>query len=232
MLDSVYVIADVSSERYEKLQNELACLARFVVSDTKIHTVYKYDRNSISDIDYYNYWTWPDKRIEMGWSEGICILNKISFSLCLNHLYCLTQIAKGQSDQWSIVCEDDIFIPNKNTFDTDFEDVLKTIPDDSDILWISSGKKPLNCTFRNVTGFDSVHPLHLINNKYLSVNRSRYTDCILIKNSTAQFIAEQFLIHKFATPIDWEYNYILQMHDTIKSYWLTPAIIQQNPEFL
>lgn len=232
MLDSIYVIADVNSNRYEKLQNELACLARFVISKTDIHTIYKYEAGSITDVDYYNYWTWPESRIMVGWSEGICILNKISFSLCLNHLYCLTNIGKKQPNGWSMICEDDIFIPNKDAFYTDFENILSDLPDGADIVWVSSGKKPLDCTFRNVTGFDSPTPLNLVKDKYLSVNRSRYTDCILIKNSIANFIAEQFLIYKFTTPIDWEYNYILQMHDTIKSYWLTPAIIQQNPEFL
>ena len=233
MLDSIYVIADRSSNRYEKLQNELACLARFVVSNNNIHTTYKYKKDSITDIDYDKYWTWPDDRIsKIGWSEGICILNKISFSLCLNHLYCLISIGDKQSDEWSLICEDDIFIPNKDTFDIDFEIILKTVPNDADVVWVSSGKKPLDCTFRNVTGFDNPNPQNLVNDKYLPVNRSRYTDCILIKHSAAKFISQQFLTHKFTTPIDWEYNYILQMYDNIKSYWLTPAIIQQNSEFL
>lgn len=232
MLDSICVIADVASDRFKKLQDELACLARFVSFYTDISIVYEYTKDSVTDIDYYNYWTWPDSRAMVGWSEGICILNKTSFSLCLNHLYCLTKIGNKHPDKWSLICEDDIFIPNKNTFEMDFEEILKSAPNDADILWISSGKKPLNCTFRDVVGCDYPGTIPIKNDKYLLVNRSRYTDCILIKNSVAKFIAEQFLIYRFATPIDWEYNYILQMHDTIKSYWLTPAIIQQNPEFL
>jgi hypothetical protein len=232
MLDSIYVIADVNSERYDKLQNELACLARFVISNTNIKTIYKYKKDSIRDIDYYRYWTWPDDRETIGWSEGIKILNKTSFSLCLNHLECLISIMGKEQNKWSIICEDDIFIPNKNTFDTDFVDILTTMPKDADIIWISSGKKPVNCGFRDVTGYDSPEPLDILHNRYLPINKSRYADCILIKHSAAKFIAKKFLIHKFTIPIDWEYNYILNKYDSIKSYWLVPAIIQQNPEFL
>lgn len=233
ILDSIYVIADVNSNRYEKLQNELACLARFVISKAEIHTAYKYEARSITDVDYYNYWAWPEGRAMVGWSEGMRMLPKRALAVCLNHLYCLTMIGKqNKTDEWSMICEDDIFIPNKDAFYTDFEAILNTFPEDADILWVSSGKKPLDSTFRNVTGFDYPGTLHLVKDKYIRINRSRYGDCILIKNSIANFIAKQFLIHKFTTPIDWEYNYILQIHDTIKSYWLTPAIIQQNPEFL
>lgn len=233
VLDNICIIADILSSRYRDLQNELACLTRFVISPSKIKYLYKYYESNITDNHYYSFWTWPEERISVtGWLEGNIILNKRLLSLCLNHLCCLTVVGQNHGNNWSLICEDDFYIPNKKTFTEDFLSIISDCPDDADIIWISSGKKPLDCTYRNVCGYDSQTELTIVNDRFVHVQKSRYADCFLIRSNAARFLQEQLISNKIGLPIDWEFNYILQTHPEIKSYWLTPAIVRQNPAYL
>lgn len=240
-LDKLCIIADKMSVRYPTLQGELDILTRFV-SFNSTRYCYKYQSSSISDYDYYQYWTWPDERMAVinWWPDdsiksvnmkgGSLMLPKHSFSLALNHVFALKLMSEGDENMWSMVCEDDLQIPDKDNFENDINQLLTTIPDDADIIWPSSGKKNLDCTYADVCGFDPSEPITTINN-FFNISRSRYTDCILIKNKTAKFLADKLLEHRIATPIDWEYNYLLKLYPHIKSYWLSPAIFKQNLDF-
>jgi len=233
MIENIYVIADQLSDRYQDLQSELACLARFVSDTNKIRYLYRYNTESISDDHYSSFWTWPEEKIPVtGWNEGNIILNKKSFSLCLNHLSCLSLISNKHDNHWYLICEDDIHIPKKDTFEKEFTSMMNDIPHDADIVWVSTGKKPLDCTYRDVCGHDSPAQLECINNRFVHIQKSRYTDCILLKRDTAKFLQEKLLEHKISFPIDWEFNYLLSKYSQIKSYWLMPAIIQQNPKYI
>lgn len=233
MLDNICVIADKASVRYQDLQSELACLARFVSSPKKIKYVYKYHTDNITDLHYYSFWTWPEERITVtGWNEGNIMLDKRWFSLCLNHLYCLSLISNSTNNDWSLICEDDLYIPEKNTFENDFMSMINDMPKDADIVWVSSGKKPLDCTYRNVCGYDSPTPLECTNDRFFHVQKSRYTDCILLKRDTARVLQDKLVENKIGLPIDWEFNYLLSKYSHIKSYWLMPALMQQNPKYI
>jgi hypothetical protein len=233
MLENIYIIADTLSDRYQDLQSELACLARFVSSPDKIRYRYPYHTKNISDDHYYSFWTWPDERISVtGWNEGNIMINKKQFSLCLNHLSCLSRISNNNDNNWSLICEDDIYIPNKDSFDTEFAVMINEIPHDADIVWVSTGKKPLDCTYRDVCGYDSPTPLECVNTRFFHIQKSRYTDCILLKRDTAKFLQDKLVEHKIGLPIDWEFNYLLSKYPQIKSYWLMPALIQQNPKYI
>lgn len=245
-LDQLCIIADDKSDRYIELQGELEILTRFVFLNS-IDRIYKYDYRELSDSDRSKYSTNASDRIaKLNYTEGY--IPDRALCVCLNHLTALEKIAQNPDpNQWSMICEDDIYIPNKSTIENDLQELNKNLPNDADLLWISSGKKSLDSTFRNVSGFDlsvilqqrsilmpsifSTEP-KIINERYIEIPRSRYADCILIKNHIAKFIAEKFMEHKFATPIDWEYNYILTLYPQIVSYWMIPAILQQNPKFL
>lgn len=232
MLDNICIITDTASDRYKDLQNELACLARFVISPSKIKYLYKYYEANIADDHYYGFWTWPEDRISVtGWPKGNNMLNKRLLSLCLNHLCCLTTVGFNKDNSWSLICEDDFYIPNKQTFEEEFSSVLKDCPEDADIIWISSGKKSLNCTYRNVCGYDSKTEPEIVNDRFMHVQKSRYADCFLIKSNAAKFLQEKLISHKIGLPIDWEFNYLLSIYPQIKSYWLTPAIVRQNTSY-
>lgn len=232
MLDNICIISNKNSERFRDLQNELDYLARFVISRDNILYVYDYDKETITNVDYEQYCTLPNGRINAtGWSGSKSKIDKCQLSLCLNHLNCLKLIQSYDQNNWSIICEDDILIPKKELFELNFRSVIDNAPNDAKIIWISSGKKSLNCSFNDVRGFDNPHIPILVNKNFIHIQSSRYTDCILIKNGAAKFLAQKFIEHKFGLPIDWEYNYLLSLYPNIKSYWLTPAIIRQNPKY-
>ncbi len=227
-LDQLCIISDNKSVRYAELQGELEILTRFVFFNN-INYIYKYDYKTLTDYDRSMFSTNAiDRIIRLNYSEGQ--ITDRSLAVCLNHLEALTKIGfDSDPNLWSIICEDDIYIANKSSFENELCD-LTALPNDAGIVWISSGKKPLDSTFRDVTGFDYVDCPKPVG-RYVNIQRSRYADCILIKNETAKFIANKFIEHKFATPIDWEYNYLFSLYPQIISYWMMPALIQQNPKF-
>lgn len=232
ILDDIYVISDQNSDRFKDLQNELDYLARFVISNDHIHYIYEYKASNIDKSHYDKYATWPIDRVKyINWDNYNQIIPR-DLSVCLNHLYCLSSIKNNDKNGWSLICEDDIFIENKESFNDQFNNVILNAPQDADILWISSGKKHLECTYKNVCGHDSPINLITVNENFIKVPKSRYADCILLKSQVAGLLEQKFLEYKIATPIDWEYNYILHKNPSIKSYWLSPAIIRQNPKYL
>jgi hypothetical protein len=230
-LDKLCIISDQKSERYPILQSELETLTRFV-SFNQVR--YCYRSAAITDYDYYKYWAWPDDRMsKINWapeSDNNLMLSEKILSLALNHLFSLKIMSNGDENMWSMVCEDDIQIIDKDNFEKQFNQLWNYIPEDADIIWPSSGKQHPDCSFMDVTGFDPPHQIEIKNN-FAQVARSRYTDCIMIKNKTAKFLLDKFLEHKITTPIDWEYNYIFVLYPELKSYWLSPAIIKQNLNF-
>jgi hypothetical protein len=231
-LDDIYVISDKNSDRFKDLQNELDYLARFVISNDNIHYIYEYNSSNVDETLYKKYATLPtDRTVCLGWDKHNKIIPK-DLSLCLNHLHCLSLIKNNNKNYWSLICEDDIFVENKEVFNDQFNQMMSNIPQDADIVWISSGKKHLQCTYRNVCGEDSHTNLIAVNENFIKVPRSRYTDCILLRSQVAELLEQKFLEYKIGVPIDWEYNYILHKNPNIKSYWLSPAIIRQNPKYL
>ena len=232
ILDDIYVISDKTSDRFKDLQNELDYLARFVISKDNIHYVYEYEESDMDEKYYEQYATLPiDRMFSIGWGKNAPIIPR-ALSVCLNHLYCLSSIKNNNKNGWSLICEDDIFIENKENFNDQFNYTISNAPQDADILWISSGKKHLECTYRNVCGYDSPKDLITVNENFMEVPKSRYADCILLRSQLAGLLEQKFLEYKIGTPIDWEYNYILHNNPNIKSYWLSPAIIRQNPKYL
>lgn len=232
LISKQYIIAKKESERFHDLEMELSYFKKFI-SDQEL--VYKYYAANI-DSSIRTKYTAPRTLHKIAlanhyhYSEEI--MGASTLALALNHLECLRMSADRNPDEWTLICEDDIFIPDKDNFESNFLNAINTIPLNADILWLSSGKKPLDASFMDITGRTATKPIDVLNNHFWKVSLSRYADCILIKNSSAKEVVNRLLTYKIAMPIDWEYNYILSIDDNIKSYWLHPAIIIQNPKFV
>jgi hypothetical protein len=117
-LDKLCIISDQKSERYTILQSELETLTRFV-SFNRVR--YCYRSAPITDYDYYKYWAWPDDRMsKINWapeSGNHLMLSEKILSLALNHLFSLKIMSNGDENMWSMVCEDDIQIIDKDNFE-------------------------------------------------------------------------------------------------------------------
>lgn len=232
-LSCICVIADHSSVRFPYLESQIKILSQLC---NNIEYIYKYTESNIpSEVykDYYGLFPYyKQPTYKLNYSEYCSIRG---FAVVLNHLECLMKIDSFNdkcSDDWSLICEDDILIDDMNNFKDKFLDILNNKPNDADILWISSGKKDLNCTYRDVVGSDPDKSLNYDQNTtYWKIPRSRYGDCILLKNSVANKLLSTAKEYKISYPIDWEYTFWLMNDTTINSYWLQPAIIRQNPIF-
>jgi GR25 family glycosyltransferase involved in LPS biosynthesis len=231
LLDNACFIADRQSIRYKDLKEQVLTIKNIC---KKIHYVYKYNESNIDYISYYNYCGLsPFTRSivkKLSYKE---YFSKRALAVALNHLESFKIIASCSSEGWSMVCEDDIVIINKDSFINDINKLLDSKPTDADMLWISSGKKEPNATYKNITGKNPSPVLkYNVDIKFFKVSESRYADCVLIKNKIAEKLLNEARIYKISYPIDWEYNFWLKNNTEINSYWLQPAIIRQNPKFM
>jgi hypothetical protein len=231
IITNQYIIANQNSERFKDLEIELSYFSQFIPNQT---FVYKYSSENITESIRKEY-TAPRTLHKIALANHYHYteenIGSSSIAVVLNHLECLNLAAHGDPDGWSLICEDDIFIVNKENFKIEFLAMFENRPKDAEIIWVSSGKKFLDASFRDVTGRSYHKPFKIVNNNFWKINLSRYADCILINNRIALEIANRIIKYKIAMPIDWEYNYILGIDNKINSYWLSPAIVMQNPKF-
>jgi hypothetical protein len=231
-IGAICAIASETSERFYILQRELALLEQ--ICGAKTLYMYKYDTANIPTEMYEKYYgLMPYQARPIPKLEYFPFFPTRAFAVVLNHIECLKHISNLNPNNWSIICEDDIFIEDKTSFENKFWSIFNGKPSDADILWISSGKKNLNCTYRDMVGKDPDPSLNYDKDKlFYKIPQSRYADCILIKNSAAHTICKLAEKYKINYPIDWEYNFWLIADPSLNSYWVQPAIIQQNPKFL
>jgi len=231
LLDHVCFIADKGSVRFQDLLEQISIIQGICGS---ICYTYKYNESNIDNNLFYSYYGLPpfnrNPVYKLSYKE---YFSTRAFAVVLNHLESFKIVSKKDPNNWSMICEDDILIDDKNNFANNLELIFNDKPQDSDILWVSSGKRDLNCTYRNITGEDPSSSLNYkCDTRFFKVSESRYADCVLLKNSVAEKFLKEAEIYKISYPIDWEYNFWLKNNPQINSYWLQPAIIRQNPKFL
>lgn len=232
IISKQYIIANQESERFHDLVVELSYFSKIIPEQEFIYKYYLANISSSIREQYTAPRTLHKIALANHYHYTEETMRSSTLALALNHLECLRLSSNRNPEEWTLICEDDIFIDNKNNFESMFSEIINKMPSDADIVWVSSGKKPLDASFMDVAGCLPKNPMILINNYFWKVSLSRYTDCILVKNSAAKELVNRFLTYKIAMPIDWEYNYILSIDDKVKSYWLHPAIIMQNPKFV
>lgn len=231
ILDKITIISDQKGDRFDSLIEEIDVLRNL---SEDIEYIYKYSVSSLGSDIYQKYCgILPYNRPKIHKLIRSEYMSPKAFALAMNHVECLNIISKCDESKWSMVCEDDVYIPDKSNFLNQFIDLMTTKPSDADIIWISSGKKDLGCSYRNITGHDPLEELNYKHTeKYCKIPESRYTDCILIKNSVSHILLDSINKYMISYPIDWEYNFLLKFHPNINSYWLQPSIIRQNPLYL
>lgn len=235
IITNIYAIYDDKYIRTQDLLPQLGLLKELTScnSITQIYKESNYQNNELfTPIN-------DDRKnaINLSWLSSNYELSNVSKSLCINHLECLKLASENNDDEWSIIVEDDILLINR--FSDFFNKILDVLPNDCNVLFPTSGKWPLyygineHISLRNLNRYEKyIHMIQNIKFEFLKISASRCSDFILIKNKVAKFIFNKMIEHKIALPIDWEYNYILTTYkDVLQSYWLTPAICQQNPKY-
>lgn len=231
ILDKVCFIADSKSKRFVSLKEQISIVRNICEN---IYYIYKYNTENIDNDTYCRYYGLkPFNRNTIHKLDHKELFTTRAFAVVLNHLECFSIISKSDPEQWSMICEDDILIHNKENFIDSMVSLMNEKPENAELLWISSGKKEINCTYRNITGHDPDPKLdYNINTRFCKIPESRYADCVVIKNSLAIKLITLANQYKISYPIDWEYNFWLKIDPSIHSYWVQPAIIKQNPEFM
>lgn len=230
MIDSVCFIANATSPRFPYLQQQVSII-QDVCSD--ISYIYKYSETNIDTEIYKKYYgLLPYNRrgvLKLSYQEPFTVR---AFAVVLNHLECFKHISTKDPNGWSLICEDDIVINSPDSFKKDISLISTDKPANSDILWISSGKRNVDCTYKNITGQDPDPKINYNQNqKYCRISESRYADCVLIKNNIVSIFLKNAEEYKISYAIDWEYNFWLKINPYINSYWVQPALIKQNPQF-
>jgi hypothetical protein len=228
IITNIYAIYDDNYIRTPDLLPQLGLLKELTLCNS-ITQIYKESNDQNNEL----FTPINDDRkgaINLSWLSSNYELSNVSKSLCINHLECLKLASENNADEWSIIIEDDILLINR--FAEIFNEIIDVLPNDCNVLFPTSGKWPLYYGLNEHTPLINLNRYekytHIIQNikfEFIKISASRCSDFILIKNKAAKFIFNKMIEHKIALPIDWDYK------DVLQSYWLTPAICQQNPKY-
>jgi len=139
-------------------------------------------------------------------------LNSPEISLTIKHIVTLDKISKS-NDDISLVLEDDCLFCND--FETSFNELLESTPDDWDVIHIGDGFGMKPEKYKSSFS-DKVYLMHH--------PASRCTEAILFKKSAAQKIVST--MKPFCLMVDWEMAYQYSLHN-LNVYWWQPAPITQ-----
>ena len=133
-------------------------------------------------------------------------------SLILKHRECWKDMIINNYHS-GLVLEDDILLCND--FTNRFNNQIKDIPNDFDIIWIGS------CC--------NLHVSNITQNKYLYKNDgSRCTHAYLISNKCALKMLDFVNTNNY--PADFMFNSAISELG-LENYWMEPDLISQNPVF-
>ena len=185
----------------------------------------EYDRDTINmnEIDVkYNENLW-NKRMKGLYTEPIEKSRELKLSEICNsfsHLKALKIISES-NDEYSIILEDDVIIPNK--FDEKIDEIISKTPSDFEFIF-----------FGNSFSLEILDNANL--SKSIKINdriykkepgKTRCVDAYIVKKESAKKILNE--IKEIVLPFDLELNYFFKNMNTIV-YWYHPGIIFQGSQ--
>lgn len=208
---------------YTKLQDRKQEISSILDNEKiKYKFVEEYDKEYIENNPYYL----PDKfmfshKVGQLWDSSIHkfrVLSPAEISCTIKHIRSWEKIL-NTDEEINLILEDDA-IPTKVNLSNELQEILETVPDDWDCIFLGYG-----CGENYIRQKIAGRPL--LNGRFVKVDHpsSNCTESFLIKKNTIRKIFD--VVVPFQLVIDWELSYVFYKLN-MNVYWTIPPLFQQG----